>query len=114
VFRDSYARDNGIDVRFGRADELPFKNEEFDVVISKNFLCPYYVDKFELDTPRIISDVYRVLKPGGRYFSDNEIFLFERNKAVPPFAAAHALGPEFTTASRWFSVLTTLEKAAHN
>jgi SAM-dependent methyltransferase len=50
-----------IDVRLGYAEELPVESESIDVVISNGVinLCP--------DKVAVMSEIYRVLKPGGRF-----------------------------------------------
>ena len=50
-----------VDSRHGYAEELPAASESIDVVISNGVinLCP--------DKMKVMSEVYRVLKPGGRF-----------------------------------------------
>ena len=52
---------NNVDVRHGYAEELPVDDESVDVVISNGVinLCP--------DKMAVMQQVYRVLKPGGRF-----------------------------------------------
>ena len=44
----------------GQAERLPFKNAEFDLVIAVTTLC------FVRDAKRVVMEMTRVLKPGGR------------------------------------------------
>jgi SAM-dependent methyltransferase len=48
------------DLREGGLDELPFSEEAFDVVLAVNAL------QFAFDPPAALSEVHRVLRPGGR------------------------------------------------
>lgn len=50
-----------VDTRLGYAEELPVESESIDVVISNGVinLCP--------DKVAVMSEIYRVLKPGGRF-----------------------------------------------
>lgn len=50
-----------VDTRLGYAEELPVQSESIDVVISNGVinLCP--------DKVAVMSEIYRVLKPGGRF-----------------------------------------------
>jgi len=52
---------SNVDFRQGLAEELPADNESVDVVISNGVinLCP--------DKVAVMSEVHRVLKPGGRF-----------------------------------------------
>jgi ubiquinone/menaquinone biosynthesis C-methylase UbiE len=51
----------GVDLRVQTAEELPFEDGSFDCVVSTWTLCSIP----EVD--RAMSEVFRVLKPGGRY-----------------------------------------------
>lgn len=55
------ARDRGIEAEFkqGDASELPFEDNRFDVVFSECTLC-------FLDKERVLREMMRVAKPGGR------------------------------------------------
>lgn len=107
-----YARENRLDVRLGRANNLPFSSGEFDAVISKNFLCPIYINRFKMDEAKIVREIHRVLKPGGHFISDSEIFSMDQKADVSLFAFSRTLGPEFSRASSWFSMLRVMGKAA--
>lgn len=48
----------------GEAAHLPFKDSEFDLVVSNALVC--FLSKRDL--VRFVSEVYRVLKPSGSYF----------------------------------------------
>jgi ubiquinone/menaquinone biosynthesis C-methylase UbiE len=45
----------------GPAEQLPFEDDTFDTVVSLAVLCS--VD----DPPRVLAEIRRVLKPGGRF-----------------------------------------------
>jgi SAM-dependent methyltransferase len=49
-----------VDVREGLAEELPFDDNSFDVVISNGVL------NLSPDKERLFSEIHRVLRPGGR------------------------------------------------
>lgn len=53
------ARDEGIDVAFARIEDLPYKSEIFDVVVTTDVL------EHVLDLNYCTSQILRVLKPGG-------------------------------------------------
>ena len=57
------ARQRGLDVEFASATDLPFEDDSFDVVHSWDFL--HHVP----DVPKAISEISRVLRPGGRYMA---------------------------------------------
>jgi SAM-dependent methyltransferase len=50
-----------VDATFRSAEELSFKDESFDYVVSTFTLCSIP------DVPKALEEVYRVLKPGGRF-----------------------------------------------
>ena len=56
------AHERGFDIIRANGEKLPFKNEVFDAVTSANG------SPKEMDMKLLLSEVYRVLKPGG-YFS---------------------------------------------
>lgn len=45
------------------AEDIPYEDESFDVVIANHML--YHVDDIE----KVLSEIYRVLKPGGQFYS---------------------------------------------
>lgn len=53
------ATDHGIDLRRAPAERLPFPEGSFDTVVATGVFCS--VD----DPPRALSEVHRVLRPGG-------------------------------------------------
>lgn len=62
-FARKNAKNYGIDARYvqGNCMEMPFEDESFDSVISNGSL-------HEWETPvRVFNEIYRVLRPGGRY-----------------------------------------------
>lgn len=58
-----YATDQGYKLRFeqGDATKLKFDDETFDVVVCSLFLCQ------DFDPEVVVSEIRRVLKPGGRF-----------------------------------------------
>ena len=59
----AYATDHGYDFRFeqGDATKMAFADGSFDVVMSSLFLCQ------DFDPVVVVSEIRRVLKPGGRF-----------------------------------------------
>ena len=53
------ARRKGIDVCLARAEDLPYRDEIFDVVITTDVL------EHVLDLYRTVAELFRILKPGG-------------------------------------------------
>ena len=51
-----------VEVRRGIAEELPIESETIDVVISNGVL------NLSADKVRAFSEVFRVLRPGGRFY----------------------------------------------
>jgi SAM-dependent methyltransferase len=66
------ARERGIDVVIGVAENLPYPDRQFD------FVLMVAVDCFVDDIEKAYSEVHRVLKPGGQII----IGLLDRNGAV--------------------------------
>jgi len=58
-----YATEHGYQLRFekGDATDLKFQDENFDVVVSSMFLCQ------DFNPEVVVSEIRRVLKPGGRF-----------------------------------------------
>jgi ubiquinone/menaquinone biosynthesis C-methylase UbiE len=56
---DELGRD--VTLADGRAEQLPFEDDTFDTVVSLAVLCS--VD----DPPRVLAEIRRVLRPGGRF-----------------------------------------------
>ena len=54
------ARSRGVDARLGDAQQLPFGDEEFDLVVAAWVLFHY------ADLDRGLAEIARVLRPGGR------------------------------------------------
>ena len=75
-----------VDLRVQTAEELPFEDERFDCVVSTWTLCSIQ------EAHRAVSEIGRVLRPGGRY-----IFL------------EHGLGDE-PGVQRWQHRLTPLQR----
>ena len=59
----SYATEHGYQLRFeqGDATKLAFTDETFDAVVCSMFLCQ------DFDPAVVVSEIRRVLKPGGRF-----------------------------------------------
>lgn len=66
----SYAKAHAYQLEFEQGDgtKLRFEDETFDVVLSTQFLCQ------DFDPQVVVSEIYRVLKTGGRfgYYEDEE------------------------------------------
>ncbi len=63
-----------IEFREGSAEELPFPDASFDAVISNG------VFNLVVDKVKALSEVYRVLKPGGRFMLADQILAGELPK----------------------------------
>ncbi len=59
----AYATEHGVQLRFeqGDATDLKYGDEKFDVVVCSMFLCQ------DFDPVVVVSEIRRVLKPGGRF-----------------------------------------------
>lgn len=60
-----------IDFREGSAEVLPFPDNTFDVVISNG------VFNLVVDKPKALQEVFRVLKPGGRFMLADQVLAGE-------------------------------------
>jgi ubiquinone/menaquinone biosynthesis C-methylase UbiE len=65
---------SNIEFREGSAEELPFPDNSFDVVISNG------VFNLVVDKARALVEVYRVLKPGGRLLLADQVLAGELPK----------------------------------
>jgi SAM-dependent methyltransferase len=80
TFMHGYLRELGlklglnIDIRLGTAEQLPLADNTMDTVISTQVLCSVK------DPARVLQEIQRVLKPGGR-------FLFVEHVAAAPGTA---------------------------
>jgi ubiquinone/menaquinone biosynthesis C-methylase UbiE len=76
-YMHSYLRELGlklglsVDIRMGTAEHLPVPDNSMDAVISTQVLCSV------ADPPKVMREIQRVLKPGGR-------FLFVEHVAAAP------------------------------
>ena len=68
----------------GEIEDLPLPDEEVDVVISN---C---VINLSTDKPRVISEAFRVLKPGGRFAVSDVVFLGRKRDL--PESVLHTVG----------------------
>lgn len=85
-----HARDRGVDLELHtrRAEALPLGDASVDAVVCTLVLCS--VD----DPPRVLSEVRRVLRPGGR-------FVFIEHVAAPPGSALRHLQRLLRRPWRW-------------
>jgi len=77
-----YAKKRGLNYIVGDASKMDFfQDNSFDIVVSCNFLRSAYLNIFSLNKPsngtgffmdNVITEIQRVLKPGGRFFSQEE------------------------------------------
>jgi SAM-dependent methyltransferase len=63
-----------VEFREGSAEELPFPDNSFDVVISNG------VFNLVVDKAKALAEVYRVLKPGGRFLLADQVLAGELPK----------------------------------
>jgi hypothetical protein len=70
-----YAQKEGLNFIACNPSKMPFflKNS-FDIVISRYFLDPNYMQTFNIlpSIENILNEVHRILKPGGRFFSQED------------------------------------------
>ena len=77
-----YAKRGGLNFTMGDASKMDFyKDNSFDIVVSRNFLIAGYLRLFchngQYRDPfpfmnKVIKEIYRILRPGGLYFSNFE------------------------------------------
>ncbi|MFZ7127356.1 MAG: class I SAM-dependent methyltransferase [Desulfobacterales bacterium] len=80
-----YASQRGILVVQGAAEALPFPNHSFDYALSVTTIC--FVD----DAAAMLSEAYRVLKPGGRLVTG----FIDRTSGLGRHYRAHQAESEF-------------------
>lgn len=108
------ARNRGIEVKIGTAENVPFPNERFDTVLLSTVLS--YVD----DPQRAVNEAFRILKPGGYVvvsFLTREgsyammyDLAYHRGKHDPKISPKHPYPIKFIRGTRWLSTgeITTL------
>lgn len=75
---------NNVEFRFGDIDDLPISTESIDVVVS-NCVLNLIPDK-----PKVFSEIYRVLKPGGHFSISDVVLVGELPKALREDAEMYA------------------------
>ena len=108
------ARNRGIEVKIGTAENVPYPNEQFDTVLLSTVLS--YVDN-----PRqAVNEAFRILKSGGRVvvsFLTREgsyammyDLAYRRGKHDPEISPKYPYPIKFIRATRWLSTgeVTTL------
>jgi SAM-dependent methyltransferase len=108
IFAVNYAHRIGNLVLRGDAAALPIKGQSLDVVISFNFLASNYLYLVErvrgcsapdCDFPNfgrgVLAEIYQILKPGGWFLSDLEMFGDPEEAEVwEPFGRRQRYSPE--------------------
>jgi SAM-dependent methyltransferase len=106
-----YAKQGGLNFTVGNASKMAFfQDNSFDMVVSHFFLDPAYLSmffgsSFDSETmpfmENVVKEIYRILKPGGFFFSQNEeieslystreLFSSIRRLKIPGFASIDIL-----------------------
>ncbi|PKP44585.1 MAG: arsenite S-adenosylmethyltransferase [Bacteroidetes bacterium HGW-Bacteroidetes-13] len=75
---------NNVEFRFGDIDNLPVSSETIDVVVSNCVL------NLVPDKPKVFSEMYRVLKPGGHFSVSDIVLVGDLPKALREDAEMYA------------------------
>ena len=94
-----------VTVHPGDARELPFADASFDVVLS-NFVL--HEVNTRQDRERILSEVIRVLKPGGRFLLVDFIFTAEAVRTLRRLGATNSHRTRVGRLSFWVTVVMSL------
>ena len=89
-----YARQRGLDVQNGVAENLPYENESFDFAAFITAIC--FVD----DPDRSVKEVYRILKNQGEII----IAILNKETRFGRFLESEKNGNQFYKHARFFSV----------
>lgn len=93
TLKQKFSKHTDIDIRFEDIQSLSFPKESFDIVIANMML--YHVP----DLPRALSEVRRVLKPGGMFYcaTYGEHGIMEYiNETLQPYGIQGEIGKSFT------------------
>lgn len=75
---------NNVEFRYGDIEDMPVSSEVADVVVSNCVL------NLVPDKPRVISEIYRVLKPGGHFSISDIVLVGELPEALQKDAEMYA------------------------
>lgn len=89
-----YARQRGLEVQNGVAENLPYENESFDFAVLINSIC--FID----DPERAVKETYRILKNQGEII----IAILDRETRFGKFLESNKKKSQFYKHARFFSV----------
>lgn len=89
-----FARQRGLNVQNGVAEDLPYENESFDFAVFITAVC--FVD----DPERAVREAYRILKKQGEII----IAILDKETAFGQFLEKNKAKSEFYKCARFFSV----------